>query len=109
MAIKQHEGQEFGTRFGNHPAKKKKKTDEERLQEIQKKEAQLKAQKQRIKNKHKEEQRKKDTSRKLLIGTKVESVLGRELTDDEIPKLVDFLRREGRNGNFFINAMNERM
>lgn len=38
-------------------------------------------------------------------GGAVESVLGRPIEEDELPKLITFLQRQERNGKYFSKAM----
>ncbi|MCC8101202.1 MAG: hypothetical protein LIP11_02750 [Clostridiales bacterium] len=38
-------------------------------------------------------------------GGAVESVLGRPIEEDELPKLIAFLQRQERNGKYFSKAM----
>ncbi len=45
------------------------------------------------------------THRLIKIGAAVESVLGRCIEIEEIPKLIAFLNRQEANGKFFSKAM----
>lgn len=80
---------------------------EERLEELQKKQEQLKAQERALKKRQSEEERKKRTRRLIELGGIVESVLGRPTTDDDKIRLQNFLKKQERNGGFFTKAMNE--
>ena len=51
---------------------------------------------------------KQRTHRLIKIGGMVESVLGRSFEEEDYPELEAFLRREGKNGSFFLNAMQHR-
>ena len=42
---------------------------------------------------------------KPQIGGAVESVLGSAIEEDDIPKLIGFLKRQEANGRFFSKAM----
>ena len=88
------------------------KTYEERIQEkdlrIEKLAQKLKryeAQKKQLEKRRKEEERKIRTHRLIEIGAAVESVLGRCIELEEIPKLIAFLNKQEANGKFFSKAM----
>ena len=88
------------------------KTYEERIQEkdlrIEKLAQELKryeAQKKHLEKRRKEEERKIRTHRLIEIGAAVESVLGRCIELEEIPKLIAFLNKQEANGKFFSKAM----
>ncbi|SDW15429.1 Conjugal transfer protein TraD [Lachnospiraceae bacterium KHCPX20] len=80
---------------------------EERLSELQKKQEQLKAQERALKKRQSEDERKRRTRRLIELGGIVESVLGRPTTDDDKLRLMNFLKKQERNGSFFTKAMNE--
>lgn len=82
------------------------KTYEERIAELQKKQEQLKTQERALKKRQSEDARKKRTRRLIEMGGIVESVLGRETTDDDKIKLMNFLKKQEANGRFFSKAMN---
>ena len=48
---------------------------------------------------------KKRTHRLCQIGGAVESVLGSAIEEEDIPKLIGFLKRQEANGKFFSKAM----
>ena len=88
------------------------KTYEERIQEkdlrIEKLAQELKryeAQKKHLEKRRKEEERKIRTHRLIEIGAAVESVLGRCIELEEIPKLIAFLNKQEANGKVFAKAM----
>lgn len=90
------------------------KTYEERLAELEKKEQeslkkakQYSAQKKALDRQLKEIERKKRTNRLCQIGGAVESVLGCAIEIDDIPKLIEFLNKQEINGRFFSKAMNK--
>ncbi len=85
------------------------KTFDEKLQEIAKKQEQLKAQERAIKKRQSEDERKKRTRRLIELGGIVESVLERPTTDEDKIKFLRFLEKQERNGNFFSKAMNENL
>ena len=63
------------------------------------------AQKKQLEKRRKEEERKIRTHRLIEIGAAVESVLGRCIELEEIPKLIAFLNKQEANGKFFSKAM----
>ena len=71
------------------------------IQELKQQEAQRK----QLLKRQKEEERKIRTHRLIEIGAAVESVLGRCIEIEEIPKLIAFLNRQEANGKFFSKAM----
>lgn len=83
------------------------KSFDERIAEIQKKQEQLKAQEKALKKRQSEESRKKRTRRLIELGGIVESVLGRDTTDDDKMRLLNFLKMQEANGNYFSKAMNK--
>lgn len=82
------------------------KSFDEKLDEIQKKKEQLDAQAKAIKKRKSEEDRKKRTRRLIELGGIVESVLGRDTTEEDKITLLNFLKNQESNGNFFSKAMN---
>ena len=81
-------------------------TYDERIEELLKKQEQLKAQERELKKRQSAEERKRRTKRLIEIGAIVESVLGRPTTDDDKERLQAFLRKQETNGKFFTKAMN---
>ena len=89
-----------------------KKSYEERIAELQKKQDELKAQAKALKAKASAEERKARTKRLIEIGGAVEMVLkesiGNEegmLQDGDNESLIMFLRGQEKNGNYFSNAI----
>lgn len=82
------------------------KSTEVRIAELDEKIKQIKAQKRNILNRQRTEERKKRTKRLIEVGATVESVLGRAITREDLPKLKDFLIQQEKRGNFFTKAMN---
>ena len=78
---------------------------EKREQESLEKAKQYAAQKRELKKRKKAEESKKRTHRLCQIGGAVESVLGCAIEEEDIPKLVGFLKRQEANGKFFSKAM----
>ena len=88
------------------------KTYEERIRALEKKEQEsieatkkLIAQRKELEKRKKAEESKKRTHRLCQIGGAVESVLGSAIEEEDIPKLVGFLKRQEANGKFFSKAM----
>ena len=78
----------------------------ERIEELEKRQEQLKAQERQLKKRQSAEERKRRTKRMIEMGAIIESVLGRPATDDDKERLQDFLRKQEANGKFFTKAMN---
>ena len=88
------------------------KTYEERIRALEKKEQEsieatkkLIAQRKELEKRKKAEESKKRTHRLCQIGGAVESVIGSAIEEEDIPKLVGFLKRQEANGKFFSKAM----
>ena len=77
-----------------------------RIAELQKKQEQLKAQEKALKKRQSEEERKKRTRRLIELGGIIESVLGRDTTEEDKIKLMNFLKKQEANGDYFSRAMN---
>lgn len=80
-------------------------TSEEQLADIQKKIEQLKAKEKQIKARHSQEERMARTKRLIEVGATVESVLGRSIEKEDLPKLKSFLENQEQRGQFFSKAM----
>ena len=78
---------------------------EKREQESLEKAKQYAAQKKELLKRKKAEESKKRTHRLCQIGGAVESVIGSAIEEEDIPKLVGFLKRQEANGKFFSKAM----
>ena len=84
------------------------KTYEERIRALEKKEQEsieatkkLIAQRKELEKRKKAEESKKRTHRLCQIGGAVESVLGCPIEEEDLPKLIGFLKRQETNGKFF--------
>lgn len=91
---------------------KQRKTLDERIQNCTTKEEEMleklkqyQAQRKQLEQRKKVEERKIRTHRLIQIGGAVESVLGRAVTEEDIPKLVAFLKKQEANGRYFSKAM----
>lgn len=90
---------------------KAKKSFEERMLEMERREQeslerakQYKTEKE-LKKRYDAEERKKRTHRLCQIGGAVESVLGCAIEEEDIPKLIAFLKKQEVNGRYFTKAM----
>ena len=63
------------------------------------------AQRKELERRKKAEESKKRTHRLCQIGGAVESVLGCPIEEEDLPKMVGFLKRQETNGKFFSKAM----
>ncbi|NSF91216.1 MULTISPECIES: relaxasome subunit MobC [Lachnospiraceae] len=95
---------------------KSKKTYEERIRALEKKEQEsieatkkLIAQRKELEKRKKAEESKKRTHRLCQIGGAVESVLGCPIEKEDLPKLIGFLKRQETNGKFFSKAMQKEL
>lgn len=91
---------------------KQRKTLDERIQNCTTKEEEMleklkqyQAQRKQLERRKKEEERKIRTHRLIQIGGAVESVLGRAVTEEDVPKLIAFLKKQEANGGYFSKAM----
>ena len=81
-------------------------TYDERIDELRKKQDQLKEQEKALIKRQNAEERKKRTRRLIELGGIVESVLGRPTVDEDKIRFLNFLKKQETNGNFFTKAMN---
>lgn len=65
----------------------------------------LVAQRKELEKRKKAEESKKRTHRLCQIGGAVESVLGYPVEEEDLPKLIGFLKKQEANGRFFSKAM----
>ena len=101
-----------GKRKDEDDMAKSTKTYEERIRALEKKEQEsieatkkLIAQRKELEKRKKAEESKKRTHRLCQIGGAVESVLGCPIEEEDLPKLIGFLKRQETNGKFFSKAM----
>ena len=83
-------------------------TYDERIDELRKKQEQLKAQERDLMKRQSAEERKKRTRRLIELGGIVESILGRPTVDEDKIRFLNFLKKQEANGKFFSKAMNEK-
>ena len=88
------------------------KSYEERLLEMERREQEslekakkYAAQKRELQKRQKSEESKKRTHRLCQVGGAVESVLGCPIEEEDIPKLIGFLKRQEANERYFSKAM----
>lgn len=84
-----------------------KRSYEERLAELQERQKQLKAQERKLKAQHSQAERKERTKRLIEVGATVESVLGKPIGKEDLPKLKSFLEQQEQRGQFFSKAMKD--
>ena len=91
---------------------KQRRTLDERIQSCTTKEEEMleklrqyQAQRKQLEKQKKAEERKIRTHRLIQIGGAVESVLGRPVTEEDVPKLIAFLKKQESNGKYFSRAM----
>lgn len=91
---------------------KQRRTLDERIQSCTTKEEEMleklkqyQAQRKQLEKQKKAEERKIRTRRLIQIGGAVESVLGRPVTEEDVPKLIAFLKKQESNGKYFSRAM----
>lgn len=88
------------------------KTLEERIQEknlraqkLMEEAKKVEAQRKLLEKRQQAEERKKRTHRLIQIGAAVESVLDMPIEEEDIPRLIAFLKKQEANGKFFSRAM----
>ena len=104
----------IGKRKDEDDMAKSTKTYEERIRALEKKESieatkKLIAQRKELEKRRKAEESKKRTHRLCQIGGAVESVLGCPIEEEDLPKLIGFLKRQETNGKFFSKAMQKEL
>jgi len=80
-------------------------TPEERLVENKQRQEKLKQEERRIKSQMVQAERKARTRRLIEIGAAVESVLGRPIEKEDLPKLIGFLKQQEERGGYFSKTM----
>lgn len=80
-------------------------TTEEQLEALSKKQEQMKAQEKALKKRLSEENRKARTRRLIKIGAEVESVYGKAIEEDKLPRLRKFLQEQEYRGSFLTKAL----
>ena len=85
-----------------------KRSIDERISELQEKQKQLKEQEKKLKAQQSQAERKNRTKRLIEVGATVESVLGKPISKEDLPKLKKFLEKQEQKGQWFSQAMNEK-
>ncbi len=80
---------------------------DDEIQKLLERANQLKAQKRQLEQRKKAEERKARTHSLIVIGGVVASVLNRDFVDGDDMRLMNFLKQQERNGNYFSKAMNK--
>lgn len=84
-----------------------KRTIEEQIAELQRKQKELKEQEKRLRARKSKEERAKRTKHLIEIGGTIYSVLGREYVEGDIERLISFLKGQDSRGGYFTKAMND--
>ena len=84
-----------------------KRTIEEQIAELQKKQKELKEQEKRLRAKKSKEERAKRTKHLIEMGGTIYSILGREFVEGDIERLAAFLKGQDNRGRYFSKAMND--
>lgn len=83
----------------------KRKTTQELLEKVAKKQEQMKAYEKQLNQRLAAENRKARTKRLIAIGAEVESVYGNPIEADMLPKLRSFLMAQESRGRYFSKAL----
>ena len=84
-----------------------KRTIEEQIAELQRKQKELKEQEKRLRARKSKEERAKRTKHLIEMGGTIYSVLGREYAEGDIERLAAFLKGQDNRGGYFTKAMND--
>lgn len=84
-----------------------KRTIEEQIAELQKKQKELKEQEKRLRARKSKEERAKRTKHLIEMGGTIYSILGREYVEGDIERLAAFLKGQDSRGGYFSKAMND--
>ena len=83
----------------------KRRTTSERIADLEKRQAQIIAQKKQLQKREAAENRKARTRRLIMIGAEVEKILGKPIEEHDLPKLKRFLENQEARGHYFSRAM----
>ena len=81
-----------------------KRSIDERISELQDKQRQLKEQEKKLRAQQSQAERKARTKRLIEIGATVESVFGKPIEKEDLPKLKNFLEQQEQRGQYFSKA-----
>ena len=84
-----------------------KRTIEEQIAELQRKQKELKEQEKRLKAKKSKEERARRTKHFIEMGGTIYNILGREFVEGDIERLTAFLKGQDSRGGYFSKAMND--
>ena len=84
-----------------------KRTIEEQIAELQKKQKELKEQEKRLRARKSKEERAKRTKHLIEMGGTIYSILGREYVEGDIERLAAVLKGQDNRGGYFSKAMND--
>lgn len=84
-----------------------KRTIEEQIAELQRKQKELKEQEKRLKAKKSKEERARRTKHFIEMGGTIYNILGREFVEGDIERLAAFLKGQDSRGGYFSKAMND--
>ena len=84
-----------------------KRTIEEQIAELQKKQKELKEQEKRLRARKSKEERAKRTKHLIEMGGTIYSILGREYVEGDTERLAAFLKGQDSRGGYFSKAMND--
>ena len=83
-------------------------TLDKKMEPLREKLDQLEKQKEALESAKKEADRKARTHRLIQLGGTIAKFLGREMTDDDVGYLEEYLKWEGSHTNYFTRAMNRK-
>ena len=83
-----------------------KRTIEEQIAELHKKQKELKEQEKKLRARKSKEERAKRTKHLIEMGGTIYSILGREFAEGDIERLAAFLKGQDSRGGYFSKAMN---
>lgn len=78
---------------------------DKQLADLEKRKESIIAREKQLLAKKKEKERRARTKRLIEIGAAVESVLGRPIEKNDLPNLIDFLKKQEDRGRWFSKAM----
>ena len=87
------------------PKKRKRRTDEEILADLEKKRLQIREREKQIKARKSEKERNARTRRGGWIVGEIEKLLDRKIDDDDARKIIAFLKNQEKRGKFFSKAL----
>ena len=86
---------------------KMKKSIEEQIAELQKKQKELKEMEKKLKARKSKEERAMHTRHMIETGEEIYKILGRDFDEGDIERLAAFLKGQDSRGGYFRKAMND--